>query len=69
MPLEMRDCAERLAAGRALFRFGVVTHVMTVRVSLSVSEKERGGLTLVCIAWRMFCCRKALGIEIARMWQ
>jgi hypothetical protein len=43
MPLEMRDCAERLAAGRALLRFGVVTHVMTVRVSLSVSENEREG--------------------------
>jgi hypothetical protein len=41
VPLEMRDCAERLAAGRALLRFGVVTHVMAARVSLSASEKER----------------------------
>jgi hypothetical protein len=65
----MRDCAERLAAGRALLRFGMVTHVMAVRVSLSASEEERGALTSVCIAWRMFCCRKALGMETARMWQ
>ncbi len=42
---------------------------MAVRVSLSAYEKKMEELTLVCIAWKMFCCRKALGMEIARLWQ